>query len=311
MSSAGGPSRCRVVAVVGPTATGKTDLAVQLAQAMGAEVVNADAMSLYRGMDIGTATPTLQERRGVPHHLFDLWDVRHSASVAEYQSVARDRIDGLHRRSTLAVLVGGSGLYLRAAVDDLVFPGTDPTVRQRLEDELEALGPYALHRRLAQVDPRAAAEILPGNGRRVVRALEVVEITGGPFAATLPQPRPYYDAVYLGLDLAADVLADRIRRRVDAMWRRGLVAEVAELIPRGLREGRTASRAVGYRQVLDMLAGECTEEEAREETVRATRRLARRQRAWFRRDPRIHWLGTDAGDRLDEACKLLAPTIEV
>ncbi len=311
MSSADGPGACRVVAVVGPTATGKTDLAVQLARALGAEVVNADAMSLYRGMDIGTATPTQQERCGVPHHLFDLWDVRDSASVAEYQSVARERIDALHRRGTLAVLVGGSGLYVRAAVDDLVFPGTDPIVRQRLEDELEAQGPYALHRRLAQVDPRAAAEILPSNGRRVVRALEVVEVTGGPFTATLPQPRPYYDAVYVGLDLAADVLADRIRRRVDAMWDRGLVAEVAGLIPLGLREGRTASRAVGYRQVLEMLAGERTEEEAREETVRATRRLARRQRAWFRRDPRIHWLRTDAGDRLDEARKLLAPTIEV
>ncbi|MCP9962777.1 tRNA (adenosine(37)-N6)-dimethylallyltransferase MiaA [Streptomyces somaliensis] len=285
------------MAVVGPTAAGKSDLGVHLARELGGEVVNADSMQLYRGMDIGTAKLTPEERGGVPHHLLDVWEVTETASVAEYQRLARAEIDRLLARGRTPVLVGGSGLYVRGAVDALEFPGTDPAVRARLEAELAEHGPGALHARLAAADPAAARAILPGNGRRVVRALEVVEITGRPFTANLPGPDPVYDTVQIGVDVGRPELDARIAARVDRMWEAGLVDEVRALEERGLREGRTASRALGYQQVLSALAGECTEREARDETVRATKRFARRQDSWFRRDPRVHWLSGAAADR--------------
>ncbi|MBV7699493.1 tRNA (adenosine(37)-N6)-dimethylallyltransferase MiaA [Streptomyces sp. TRM70350] len=286
----------RVIAVVGPTAAGKSDLGVHLAQQLGGEVVNADSMQLYRGMDIGTAKLTPEERAGVPHHLLDIWDVTVTASVAEYQRLARERIDALLAEGRWPILVGGSGLYVRGAVDNLEFPGTDPEVRARLEEELTLRGPGALHARLAAADPEAARAILPSNGRRIVRALEVIEITGMPFTANLPGHDSVYDTVQIGVDVARPELDERIARRVDRMWEAGLVEEVRALEAQGLREGRTASRALGYQQVLAALAGECTMEEARAETVRATKRFARRQDSWFRRDPRVHWLSGAAAD---------------
>jgi tRNA dimethylallyltransferase len=296
-----------VVAVVGPTATGKSDLAVELALKLDGEVVNADSMQLYRGMDVGTAKPTDGERRGVPHHLLDVWDVRVAANVADYQRLVRPQLLELASRGRLAVLVGGSGLYVRAALDDLAFPGTDEAVRTRLEAELAEVGAAVLHARLAAVDPAAAAAILPSNGRRVVRALEVVETTGRSFTASLPDPGAYaVPAVQLGLTLDRATLDARIEARVDRMWEQGLVDEVRRLVADGLREGRTASRALGYAQVLRHLDGECTEEEARAETVRATRRFARRQESWFRRDPRVHWLSGAAADRGELSSAALA-----
>ncbi|WP_374985509.1 tRNA (adenosine(37)-N6)-dimethylallyltransferase MiaA [Streptomyces fradiae] len=287
----------RVIAVVGPTAAGKSDLGVHLARELGGEVVNADSMQLYRGMDIGTAKLTREERGGVPHHLLDIWDVTETASVAEYQRLARAEIDRLLAAGRTPVLVGGSGLYVRGAIDALEFPGTDQVVRARLEAELEELGSGALHARLAAADPDAARAILPSNGRRVVRALEVIEITGRPFTANLPGHDSVYDTVQIGVDVARPELDARIAERVDRMWEAGLVDEVRALEGRGLRDGRTASRALGYQQVLAALAGECTEHEARDETVRATKRFARRQDSWFRRDPRVRWLSGAAADR--------------
>ena len=287
----------RVITVVGPTAAGKSDLGVFLAQQLGGEVVNADSMQLYRGMDIGTAKLTPAERDGVPHHLMDIWDVTEAASVAEYQRLARTEIDRLLSEGRTPVLVGGSGLYVKGAIDALEFPGTDPGVRARLEQELTEHGSGALHARLATLDPGAAQAILPSNGRRIVRALEVIEITGKPFTANLPGDEAVYDALQIGVDVERPELDERIRTRVDRMWEAGLVDEVRDLEARGLREGRTASRALGYQQVLAALAGECTEDEARAETVRATKRFARRQDSWFRRDPRVHWLSGAAEHR--------------
>lgn len=287
----------RVIAVVGPTAAGKSDLGVFLAQRLGGEVVNADSMQLYRGMDIGTAKLTLEERDGVPHHLLDIWDVTEAASVAEYQKLARAEIDRLLADGRWPILVGGSGLYVRGAVDHLEFPGTDPAVRARIEEELALHGSGALHARLAAADPGAAQAILPSNGRRIVRALEVIEITGKPFTANLPGHDSVYDTVQIGVDVGRPELDERIATRVDCMWDAGLVDEVRALEAVGLREGRTASRALGYQQVLAALAGECTDDEARAETVRATKRFARRQDSWFRRDPRVHWLSGAVADR--------------
>ena len=297
----------RVIAVVGATAAGKSDLGVALARELGGEVVNTDSMQLYRGMDIGTAKLTVEERQGVPHHLLDVWDVTVAASVAEYQRMARETIDALLAQGRTPVLVGGSGLYVRAAIDELEFPGTDPLVRARLEQELEVVGSGELHRRLAELDPPAAQAILPSNGRRIVRALEVVEITGKPFTANLPGHESVYDAVQIGVQVPRPELDRRIALRVDRMWESGLVAEVEKLSVAGLREGRTASRALGYQQALAQLDGECGEQEAREETVRATKRFARRQESWFRRDPRVHWLGLEgSADRSELLRRSLA-----
>jgi tRNA dimethylallyltransferase len=300
-----------VVAVVGPTATGKTALAVALAQRLGGEVVNADSMQLYRGMDIGTAKPDLAERAGVPHHLLDLWDVREPASVAEYRQRARAEIDRLRAVGRLPLLVGGSGLYVRAVLDELEFPGTDPALRARLEEELAAVGPAELHGRLARLDPAAADAVLPSNGRRIVRALEVIELTGSPFRGSLPEPRPHYPAVVVGLDRSPDELDERVSVRVDRMWAAGFVAEVEALAAAGLREGPTASRALGYAQVLAQLDGTLTPEEARERTVTTTRRFVRRQRSWFRRDPALTWFDAARPDLLNAVtAQVTARTIE-
>jgi tRNA dimethylallyltransferase len=286
----------RLVVVLGPTATGKSELAVKLARQLGGEVLNADAMQLYRGMDIGTAKLTEEQRRGVPHHLLDVLEVTENASVAAFQRDARAIVERLLGEHRVPVLVGGSALYLRAVVDELRFPGTDAAARSRLEAELAGLGPAALHQRLTKLDPVAAGGILPSNGRRIVRALEVIELTGRPFSAQLPElGEPRYHAALLGLELPTEALDARIAHRVERMFAAGLIDEVRGLLGLGLREGRTASRAVGYQQVIAALDGQYSMRQAAEETVRATRRLVRRQRSWFRRDPRIHWL-----DGLDE-----------
>lgn len=304
MNIAGHP--LRVIAVVGPTAAGKSDLGVALARHLDGEVVNADSMQLYRGMDIGTAKLTEDERQGVPHRLLDIWDVGQTASVAEYQRLARTEMDRLLDEGRTPVLVGGSGLYIRGAIDALEFPGTDPAIRARLEAELEERGSGVLHARLAAADPEAARAILPSNGRRVVRALEVIEITGRPFTANLPGHEAVYDTLQIGVDVERPELDERIARRVDRMWDAGLVEEVRRLEAAGLRSGRTASRALGYQQVLAALAGECAEEDAKAETVRATKRFARRQDSWFRRDPRVHWLSGAADRRAELLASALA-----
>ena len=290
-----------VIAVVGPTAAGKSDLALRLAHALGGEVVNADSMQLYAGMDIGTAKLTVAERQGVPHHLLDIWDIRQTANVAEYQRLAREAFGSIHRRGPVPILAGGSGLYVRAALDPLKFPGTDPGLRERLEAELAERGPAVLHARLARLDPAAAGAILPSNGRRIVRALEVIELSGQPFGATLPDYESVYPEVQIGLAVERAELDRRIADRTARMFTAGLVEEVARLDRAGLREGKTASRALGYAQVLRFLDGEYPLEEARAQTILATRRFARRQESWFRRDPRVTWLAADAADLLDRA----------
>jgi tRNA dimethylallyltransferase len=297
-----------VIAVVGATATGKSGLAVELARALGGEVVNTDSMQLYQGMDIGTAKEPAAAWRGVPHHLLDIWPVTQAANVADYQKLARAAIDEIIARGRVPVLAGGSGLYVRAALDDLDFPGTDPVIRDRLERELTDLGAAALHTRLARLDPAAAAGILASNGRRIVRALEVIELSGRPFTATMPAFEQNRPAVQLGLILPRPELDLRIAARVDRMWQAGLEEEVNGLIAQGLRGGRTASRALGYQQVLRYLDGEWSLEEARLETIKATKRFARRQESWFRRDPRVRWLDASqpAADLLAEALTLCA-----
>jgi tRNA dimethylallyltransferase len=291
-----------VIAVVGPTAAGKSALSLALAHSLGGEVVNADSMQLYRGMDIGTAKLTPAEREDVPHHVLDIWDVTEPASVAVYQRLARAAIDDVLARGRVPLLVGGSGLYVRAVLEEFEFPGTDPVLRAELEAELAEKGPAPLHARLAAVDPVAAERILPTNGRRIVRALEVIALTGEPFAAALPeQPRSHYRSYQVGVDLEPGLLDERIAVRVDHMWAAGLVDEVRELESRGLREGLTASRALGYQQVLRFLEGGCAEAAAHAETIRTTRRFVRRQRSWFRRDSRIHWLDAAAPDFVQSA----------
>ena len=283
------------LALLGPTASGKSALAVRLAvhlttQGRSAEIVNADSMLVYRGMDIGTAKPTLEERGGIPHHLIDILDIDQTATVADFQGLARDAITSCHGRGVVPIVVGGSALYLRAILDEFAFPGTDPAVRAELEAELEHLGPLALYERLSRLDPEAAVEMQPMNGRRVVRALEVIALTGS-YRATLPEHRyALPGVVQVGLAIDRAEMDARIQRRVDEMWAKGLIGEVAALAERGLRGGVTASRALGYRQVLAYLDGLCTEEQARKDTAAGTRRFARRQLGWWRRDPRILWV---------------------
>lgn len=291
-----------IVAVVGATAAGKSGLALNLAERLGGEIVNTDAMQVYRGMDIGTAKLPVAERRGIPHHLLDQLEVTEPATVAEFQRWARDVIADCRDRGVVPVLVGGSALYTRAILDQFEFPGTDAAVRARYAAELTDVGPEELHRRLAALDPHAAAGIIPTNGRRIVRALEVIEITGRPFTATLPAMQ-YADpaTVQVGVDIDRPTLDGRIAARVDQMWADGFVAEVRALADRGLRDGVTANRALGYRQVLAFLDGELDEDEAREQTVAGTRRFARRQDSWFRKDARIRWVGHDDAQRVDLA----------
>jgi tRNA dimethylallyltransferase len=293
----------RVVVLVGPTASGKSSLAVELCRRIGpAEIVNADSMQLYRGMDVGTAKIATDEQRGVRHHLLNVLGVTEPASVAEFQQWARVAIADCHARGVTPVVVGGSSLYIRAVIDRLDFPGTDADVRARWEAELATRGAEDLHALLTERDPDAAAQILPSNGRRIVRALEVIELTGEPFVATLPPFESIYSGLTLiGLDVPRDVLDARIADRVDRMWSAGFVEEVRELLPSGLAEGPTASRALGYRQVLEFLDGSMTEDEARDATIAGTRAFARRQDRLFRKDPRIRWLAYDSPTLLDDA----------
>jgi tRNA dimethylallyltransferase len=291
----------QVIAVVGPTATGKSALAIALAQHLGGEVINADSMQLYRGMDIGTAKLPPGERGGVVHHLLDIWDITQTASVADYQDRGRACIDDLLAHGVTPILVGGSGLYLRAVLDRIEFPGTDVAVRAKLEAELADHGAPAMHQRLVISDPAAAAAIAPANGRKIVRALEVIALTGRPFTAALPAyDASIYDVVHVGLDLPTAILDERIDRRVSAMLAAGLVDEVRTLEAAGLRSGVTSSRALGYAQILAAFDGRISMDEAVTQTARATRRFVRRQRSWFRRDPRIHWMAP-AGDPSEPA----------
>ncbi|MEJ7634415.1 tRNA (adenosine(37)-N6)-dimethylallyltransferase MiaA [Aeromicrobium sp.] len=305
------PGADRIVTIVGPTASGKSSLAVALARLLdGAEIVNADSMQLYRGMDIGTAKPSAAERAGIPHHLFDVLDVTEPAAVAEFQAWARDAIRACQARGVTPIVVGGSALYVRAVLDRLDFPGTDPAVRERWAAELASRGSAALHAELASRDPAAAAQILPSNDRRIVRALEVIEVTGRPFAATMPAHDSVFDNLtMLGLDVPRDVLDVRLAERVDQMWAAGFVDEVRALRDLGLDDAPTASRALGYQQILSFLRGETTEDEARESTVAGTRKFARRQDRLFRKDPRIHWLPYDAEDLVERALARLTPQI--
>lgn len=282
----------KTIVICGATATGKSDLAVSLAKEIDAEIINADSMQLYRGMDIGTAKLTVAERRGIPHHLLDVLDVTEDATVAWYQSTARDAITQIHSRRKNVIIVGGTGLYIKAILDDLNFPDTDPEVRDRLNKEAEEFGVAKLFERLQLLDPAAAAAIDIQNVRRVIRALEVIEITGQPFTANLPREDSlkYPDAMQFGLVMDREKLTDRIDARVDLMWERGLVAEVDTLIAEGITKATTARRALGYAQVISMRAGEISEELAKEETKRATRQYARRQETWFSRDARIQWI---------------------
>ncbi|TXH40407.1 MAG: tRNA (adenosine(37)-N6)-dimethylallyltransferase MiaA [Actinobacteria bacterium] len=288
-----------VLAIVGATGTGKSELSLDLAEQLDGEIVNADSMQVYRGMDIGTAKLPARLRRGIDHHLLDIWDVRAAANVAEYQRRARAAIGEVHGRGRLPILVGGSGLYVWAALRDLRFPGHDPAVRAELEAVLAEAGPEALHRQLAAVDPPAAAAILPGNGRRIVRALEVIAITGQPFAAALGTPEPVFRTLTIGLTMERARLDQRLDARVDRMWADGLVDEVRNLP--GLPDSPTAGFALGYRQVLDHLAGRCSDAEARAATARGTRKFARRQEAWFRRDRGTLWIAAGEADTTSRA----------
>jgi tRNA dimethylallyltransferase len=282
----------KTIVICGATATGKSDLAVSLAQEIGAEIINADSMQLYRGMDIGTAKLSLLERGGIEHHMLDVLDVTEDATVAWYQDKARETIARIHSRGKSAVIVGGTGLYIKAILDDLNFPDTDPAIRERLNAEAEEFGTARLFERLQQLDPAAAAAIDIQNLRRVVRALEVIEITGQPFTANLPREgsSKYPDAMQFGLVMDREKLTERIDARVDLMWQKGLVAEVDSLIADGINQATTARRALGYAQVISMRAGEISEDQAKEETKRATRQYARRQETWFSRDARIKWI---------------------
>ncbi|BBY78983.1 tRNA (adenosine(37)-N6)-dimethylallyltransferase MiaA [Mycolicibacterium pulveris] len=295
----------RPIAVVGPTGTGKSELALALAERVGGEIVNADAMQLYRGMDIGTAKLPVTQRRGIPHHQLDVLEVTETASVARYQQAAAADVEAIAARGAVPIVVGGSMMYVQALLDEWTFPATDPAVRAKWEQRLTEVGVRALHAELARVDPAAAASILPSDGRRIVRALEVVELTGQPFAASFPEiGAPRWDTVIIGLDWDTMVLDARLEQRTDRMFAEGLVDEVLTLLGRGLREGVTASRALGYAQVIADLDSGGDGTGAREPTFVGTRRYVRRQRSWFRRDHRITWLDGAASDNVDTALRV-------
>lgn len=306
----------KLIAVVGPTGTGKSDLALYLAEQLAdrgtrAEVVNADSMQLYKGMDIGTAKLSLEERRGFEHHLFDVLTPRDESTAAEYQKKARPLIQEIQANGSVPILVGGSMLYVAAVLNNFDFPGRDEQLRAGLESDLEAMGSRKLHQRLEQLDPQAASRIDQANGRRVVRALEIVISTGQPFAAALPeQPESWQPVLEIGLNSERAHLTERLANRVSKMWQSGLVAEAESLIPDGLREGKTASRAIGYAQALGQLDGLLTEEQAKSETTMLTQRYARRQMSWFRRDERIHWLDYQDPEYLSKASDLALAWLE-
>jgi len=299
----------RPLAIIGPTGTGKSQLALDVVERMGsAEIVNADAMQLYRNMDIGTAKLPVEQRRGIPHHQLDVLTVTETASVARYQQAAVADIEAIAARGAVPVMVGGSMLYIQSLLDDWSFPATDPAVRARWEQRLAEVGVARLHAELAGRDPAAAAAILATDGRRTVRALEVIELTGQPFAASAPRIGvPRWDAVIVGLDCDTSILDERLIRRTDTMFEQGLVDEVRALLDQGLRDGVTASRALGYAQVIEALseagfeAGSEALRAAREQTFLGTRRYVRRQRSWFRRDHRVHWLDVGATDPANRA----------
>ncbi len=282
-----------LIIICGPTATGKSDLALEVAEKFNGEIINADSMQLYRGMDIGTAKLTMEERRGVPHHLLDILTVDQDASVAQYQGLARAAVDEIRERGKTAIIVGGTGLYIKSIIDEMNFPETDPALRKRLEDEAELLGTAELYSRLRVLDPDAAAAIEPANTRRIIRALEVIEVTGEPYSANLPSDTSlrYPDALHFGLAMERANLAPRIEARVHRMFAQGLVEEVRSLISQGLLAGTTAQRAIGYAQVISFINGEISLEQAIEETIVATRQYVRRQETWFKRDQRIQWIG--------------------
>ena len=284
-----------LIIICGATATGKSDLAVAVAKKLNAEIINADSMQVYKGMDIGTAKLNVEERQGVPHHLIDVLDINEEANVSWYQNLARKTIDELIKDGKSVVVVGGTGLYIKAILDDLNFPDTDPEVRQKITDEAEKVGNDVMHERLAKLDPAAAVAIPKENIRRVIRALEVIELTGKPFTANLPRQASskYPDAKQFGLVLDRENLDAKIDKRVENMWAKGFAREVSMLMTKGLEEATTAKMALGYKQIMDYLNGECTEEFAKEETKRVSRAYARRQETWFSRDDRINWLAPD------------------
>ena len=284
----------KVIVICGATATGKSDIALDIAEHIGAEIINADSMQLYRGMDIGTAKLKVAERRNIAHHMLDVLDVTEDSTVAWYQERARSAIAEIHSRGLHAIIVGGTGLYIKAILDDLNFPDTDPQVRANLEKLGEEFGAHYLFERLEELDPTAALAIDRANIRRIIRALEVIEITGKPFTANLPREDSsrFPDALQFGLVMDREHLRDRIDLRVDRMWQEGFVAEVDQLITQGIRRGTTAQRALGYSQILAMRDGKLSEDEAKEETKRASRQYARRQETWFSRDRRIQWVAT-------------------
>ena len=305
-------SKLPLVAVVGLTASGKSGFSLQLAAALGergvaCEIISADAFQLYRGMDIGTAKVSVQERGGIPHHLLDVLELEEKASVAAYQRSCRQVINEIRAREALPILVGGSGLYVRAVLDKIEFPGTDSGIRAQLEAQVAQLGIEKMHQRLAEVDPESAARIVPANERRVIRALEVYELTGKKFSATMPRREYFQPAVQLGIKWPLAVLDERISQRTAQMLTQGFIEEVAELEKRGLADTPTACRATGYQAVMDYLAGKITREESAEQVALQTRQLARKQRKWFRKDPRIHWLDgeTGASSNLKQALTLL------
>lgn len=305
-----------LIAIVGATGTGKSDLAVNLALKLSqlgknCEIVNADAMQLYKGMDIGTAKLTESERKDIQHHLIDVLEVTEESTAAEYQKLARSTILEIQSRGAIPILVGGSMLYVAAVLNQFEFPERDAKLRAELEADLERLGPRALHKRLADLDSGAASRIIPENGRRVVRALEIVLLTGAPFAAALPdEPKSWQPVLEIGLRVERSVLVERLASRVELMWQRGLVDEVRALIPRGFKESKTSAVAIGYAQALAQIEGRMSEQEAIEETVRLTQRYARRQVSWFKRDRRIQWLEALEGDVLDQALELIESSSE-
>lgn len=289
-----------VLAIVGPTASGKSALAVEIARRIDGEIVGTDSMQAYRGMDIGTATPSPDEQCGIAHHMIDVWPIDAAVTVVEFRDRARMAIEDVLERGRTPIVVGGSGLYVRAVLEEMDFPGTDPAIRARLEGELAENGTPEMYARLMELDPAAASAIEPNNARRIIRALEVIELTGGPFIARLPDPIDRYPTRRVGLDIERGVLDERIRARVDAMWAAGFVDEVRALEAQGLRDAPTARAALGYGPILDFLAGEIPQEVARERTVEDTRKFARRQQRWFSRDPRIQWHRVDGSEQPEQ-----------
>lgn len=298
----------KLIAVVGPTGAGKSDLGIQIAKQIitaggKAEIVNCDSMQFYRGMDIGTAKLSVAEREGITHHLIDWLDITDESTAAEYQAVARPLIQELQQQGIVPVIVGGSMLYIAAVLNNFEFPARNEELRAKLEKDLIEFGPHEMHRRLKAIDPVAASRIIPENGRRSVRAIEIVTLTGEPFAAALPdEPEDWQPVLEIGINGPRENLVERLEQRVHKMWQQGLVAEVQRLIPLGIREGKTSSRAIGYAQALAQLDGTMSEQEAISDTVRLTQKYARRQMSWFRRDARINWLDyTDANYKTEAA----------